>query len=154
MGTICFIDTSVLCNLVPVPGYDQHRAQIVKEMGHRLDNGVEFILPITTVIETGNHIAQLDSGRARRQAATKLDAFLRLICAGQSPWYLHDVAWGKDFLQTMVDGADTSTSYIEHAQAGLGAGDLCILNERQAFSQRSRIPASIWTLDEGLSAWV
>lgn len=153
MGTICFIDTSILCNLVPVPGYDQHRVQVIEEMGHRLDNGEEFILPITTVIETGNHIAQLGSGRARRQAATQLDAILRRVSAGQSPWYLHDVAWGKGFLQTMVDGADTSTSYIEHAQAGLGAGDLCILTERHSFSKRSRIPANIWTLDEGLSAW-
>ncbi len=154
MGTMTFIDTSILCNLVPVPGYDQQRAEVADEMSHRLRNGEEFILPITSVIETGNHIAQLSSGGARRQAATKLDAMLRLICAGQAPWVLHDVAWNRGFLQQLLDGADTHTTYVEHAQSGVGAGDLCILTERQAFAERSRIPASIWTLDEGLSARV
>ena len=152
MASISFIDTSILCNLVPVPGYDQQREQVLEEMGRRLDEGEEFILPITSVIETGNHIAQLGSGSARRQAATKLDELLRLICAGQAPWVLHDVAWDSMFLQQLLDGADTQTSYIDHAQAGVGAGDLCILTERQAFSNRSRIPAGIWTLDGGLSA--
>jgi len=152
MGSISFIDTSILCNLVPVPGYDQQREQVLEEMGHRLDNGEQFILPITSVIETGNHIAQLSSGSARRQAATKLDGLLRLICEGQAPWVLHDVAWDRVFLQQLLDGADTATSYIDHAQAGVGAGDLCILTERQAFSKRSRIPVDIWTLDGGLSA--
>jgi hypothetical protein len=152
MGSISFIDTSILCNLVPVPGFDQQHEQILAEMGDRLNNGEEFILPITSVIETGNHIAQLSSGSARRQAATKLDALLRLICAGRAPWVLHDVAWDSSFLQQLLDGADTATTYIDHAQAGVGAGDLCILTERQAFSKRSRIPAGIWTLDGGLAA--
>ncbi len=152
MGTLTFIDTSILCNLVPVPGYDQQRAEVAGEMSDRLRAGEEFILPITSVIETGNHIAQLGSGGARRQAATRLDAMLRMICAGQAPWVLHDVAWNRDFLQQLLDGADTQTSYIEHAQSGVGAGDLCILTERQSFTERSRIPAAIWTLDQGLSA--
>ena len=152
MGSISFIDTSILCNLVPVPGYDQQREEVAEEMRRRLDNGEEFILPITSVIETGNHIAQLASGGARRQAATKLDGLLRFICAGEAPWVLHDIAWDRSFLQNLLDGADTMTTYVEHAQAGVGTGDLCILTERQAFSERSRIPASIWTLDGGLSA--
>lgn len=152
MGSISFIDTSILCNLVPVPGYDQHRKEILEEMNDRLNSGEEFILPITSVIETGNHIAQLSSGGARRQAATNLDALLRLICEGKAPWVLHDVAWDRAFLQKLLDGADTMTTYITHALAGVGAGDLCILTERQAFSERSRIPARIWTLDNGLSA--
>ncbi|MFZ7088910.1 hypothetical protein [Curtobacterium sp. RRHDQ10] len=152
MGTISFIDTTILCNLVPVPGYDQHRDQVIEEMSIRLDHGEEFILPITSVIETGNHIAQLGSGGARRQAAMKLNDLLRLICAGQAPWVLHDVAWNDSFLQKLLDGADTETSYVDHAVAGVGAGDLCILTERQTYSERTRRPAGIWTLDGGLSA--
>jgi hypothetical protein len=154
MTTISFIDTSILCNLVPVPGFDQDREQVVREMGARLNDGESFVLPITAVVETGNHIAQLNSGDARRKAASSLDALLRLICAGKAPWVLHDVSWDRSFLQRLLDGAGTSATYIDHAQAGVGAGDLCILNERQAFSERSRIPASIWTLDAHLAAWV
>ncbi|OAH49199.1 hypothetical protein AYL44_13455 [Microbacterium oleivorans] len=147
-----FIDTSILCNLVPVPGFDQHRDEVVREMGERLNSGERFILPITAVVETGNHIAQLKSGHDRLTAAQKFDAVLRTVCAGQAPWILHDVAWDKAFLEQLLNGADTSTSYVEHAQARLGAGDLCILTERQAYSNRSRIRAGVWTLDEALSA--
>ena len=128
MSTISFIDTSILCNLVPVPGFDQQKDGVSEELRRRLDDGEEFILPITS------------------------EKLLRLICAGQAPWVLHDVAWDRGFLQSFLDGADTATSFIDHAQAGVGAGDLCILTERQAFSERSRIPAGIWTLDGGLSA--
>lgn len=152
MNVISFIDTTILCNLVPVPGFDQHQKEVAEQMSRRLDDGEKFILPITSVIETGNHIAQLGSGHARRGAATKLDAILRSICAGQAPWVLHDIAWNQSFLQQMLDGGNTAASYIDHAQAGLGAGDLCILTERQAFTERSRIPASIWTLDAELLA--
>lgn len=152
MSAISFIDTSILCNLVPVPGYDQHREQVTEEMTLRLNRGEQFILPITAVIETGNHIAQLPSGGVRREAATKLDAMLRLICAGRAPWILHDIAWNGDFLQRLLDGADTETSYVDQAVAKVGAGDLCILTERLAFSERSGIRAGVWTLDGGLSA--
>lgn len=152
MGSITFIDTSILCNLVPVPGYDQQRQQVKDEMGHRLDNDEQFILPITAVIATGNHIAQLSSGGARRQAASNLAALLGLIRDGKAPWVLHDVRWDQDFLQQLLEGADTGTNYIDHAQAGVGAGDLCILTERQTYSMRSRIPTDIWTLDGGLAA--
>ncbi|ROS65449.1 hypothetical protein EDF42_1873 [Curtobacterium sp. PhB172] len=152
MSAISFIDTSVLCNLVPVPGFDQQREKVLQEMAERLDGGEEFILPITSVIETGNHIAQLSSGGVRREAASKLDTLLRFICDGQAPWVLHDVAWDRDFLRQLLDGAGTGTSYIEHATVKVGAGDLCILTEREMFRARSRIPAGIWTLDGGLSA--
>lgn len=153
MGAVTFIDTSVLCNLVPVPGRDQDAAAVKFSMKTRNDEGEQFILPITSVIETGNFIAQLADGGLRRQTAQKLHDILRFICAGQSPWVLHDVAWNRAFLGEMLDGGGTMTTYVEHAANKVGAGDLCIINERQQFYERSGIRAEIWTLDTGLAAY-
>ena len=153
MTSISFIDTSVLCNLVPVPGRDQNASDVRLEMAERLDRQERFILPITAVIETGNFIAQLPDGRVRRQTAEKLDRILRMVCEGNAPWVLHDVAWDKPFLNQMLDGADTMMDYIEHASNQIGVGDLCIINERLTYQQRSQVRASIWTLDGGLSSY-
>ena len=150
---VSFIDTSVLCNLVPVPGRDQNADKVRHEMKERLDRREQFILPITSVIETGNFIAQLSDGRERRNTAEKLDKILKMICEGKAPWVLHDVAWDRSFLQQMLDGADTETSYVQHAANQVGAGDLCIINERWHYQQRSQIRARIWTFDQGLSAY-
>lgn len=153
MSRVSFIDTTVLCNLVPVPGRDQNADEVKRDMAERMRQQERFILPITSVIETGNFIGQVADGRLRRRTAEKLDQILRLICEGKAPWVLHDVAWDRKFLGQMLDGADTSTSYIEHAVNQLGAGDLCIINERFQYQQRSQIRAAIWTFDGGLSSY-
>ena len=107
MQSVVFVDTSILCNLVPVPGRDQDREHVQQELKLRLSRREEFILPITTVVETGNFIAQLDNGGLRRSTAQRLADILRLICAGRAPWILHDVPWNREFLEQLLDGADT-----------------------------------------------
>lgn len=85
MGSVVFIDTSILCNLIPVPGKNQHQAQVQKEMKERLAQGAEFTLPITAVIETGNFVAQLADGHERLTTANQLEKILRFICEGKAP---------------------------------------------------------------------
>lgn len=152
MRNVVFIDTSVLCNLVPVPGRDQHRSAVQEELKRRLERNDSFVLPITAVIETGNFIAQLNDGGVRRSTARTMEKLLRLVCEEKAPWVLHDVAWNREFLEQFLNGADTCIDYMAHAQARLGAGDLCILVERQRYQSRTKIKAEIWTLDKGLGA--
>lgn len=149
---IAFIDTSVLCNLVPVPGWDQDRDRVHAEYKTRKDENQQFILPITAVIETGNFIAQVPDGRVRRRTADAFDKLLRLIQSRKSPWVLHDVAWNADFIGLLLDGAATGISYVDHAQAKVGAGDLTILTEREQYRSRSGLDADVWTLDSALAA--
>lgn len=152
MPQIEFIDTSVLCNIVPIPKFDQDREAIVAEMAEKMERGVEFILPITAVIETGNHIAQVADGTARRTAAQNLESLLRMVIESKAPWTLHEIAWDKGFLERFLAGASSQVSYVDHAQAKVGAGDLCILTERDHYTARSLKDAGIWTLDRGLAA--
>ena len=53
-----FIDTSVLSNLLRIPGKNQDMEKAQQDfVALQEDNSVQFVLPVTTVIETGNHIA-------------------------------------------------------------------------------------------------
>lgn len=153
MPSVVFIDTSVLCNILPVPGFDQHKDEVHDQMKHSFKDGSLFILPITTVVETGNHIAQIKNGDTRRKTAERFSTLLSYVLSNQAPWTLHDIAWNSTFLEMLMEGAGTGTSYIDHASAGVGTGDLCILTECLQYKQRTKMDARIWSLDRALTSY-
>ncbi|WP_049154685.1 hypothetical protein [Corynebacterium aurimucosum] len=69
---VYFIDTSVLDNLLAIPHKCQAKEQAKIDFAERQSENAKFILPITAVIETGNHIAQLPQGDVRRNIAEKV----------------------------------------------------------------------------------
>ncbi|ACZ84129.1 hypothetical protein [Streptosporangium roseum] len=145
-----FVDTSILCNLLDVPGRNQDYEAVARELKEKRQE-CDLILPITAVIETGNHIAQLSDGRVRRDRADKLHALLELVITGRAPWVLHTVEWGEDFLHSLLAGAGTGTPFSDHVMAKLGLGDLCILAERELYRTRVvNVEVGIWTLDTQL----
>lgn len=153
MRTVWFVDTSVVCNLLPVPGRDQDREDVINEMRERQTTGSVFILPLTAVVETGNHISQLHDGRLRRQTAEKFRDLLRLVVAEKAPWKLHVFSWGKEMLEQLIDGASTGQSLVDNFVTGLGCGDLCILAEREIYKVRSGlIDVKIWAIDAQLAS--
>ncbi len=58
-----------------------------------------LILPVTALIETGNFIAQIPDGNARRKAAQTFEELLRLVIKNQAPWRLHQFIWGTELLE-------------------------------------------------------
>lgn len=121
-------------------------------MRARLKAKEKLVLPITSVIETGNFIAQIKDGGTRGKAAEKFNEILCLVCAGKSPWILHDVQWDRGFLEQLLEGAGTEVSYIQHARNRLGTGDLCILAESRRYMERTGCQVEVWTLDTKLAA--
>ncbi|MFD3413750.1 hypothetical protein [Streptomyces cyaneofuscatus] len=72
-----FVDTSILCNLLEVPGKSQHRKQVIDELKSKRERrDTDLLLPVTAIIETGNHLAQVSDGRARRSCAERLSGVL------------------------------------------------------------------------------
>jgi hypothetical protein len=148
-----FVDTSVLCNLLDLPGKNQDREAVKLELQQKRAAS-HLILPVTTVIETGNHIAQLKAGHDRRDRAKQLHTLLELVIEGKAPWVLHTVEWGESFLRHLLSGAGTSVPLTDHAMSGVGLGDLCILAERELYRQRvTGVDVLIWSLDHQLSAY-
>lgn len=149
-----FIDTSVLDNLLQIPGKDQDREQAQRDFVNlQRDTAVQFVLPVTAVIEVGNHIAQLNNGDDRRRIAAKFGGMLESVCGSEAPWVLHDFEWGETFLRAFLDGASTGTTWTDLAQAGIGGGDLSILVEADLFNRRLKIASEIWTYDQGLRSY-
>ncbi|MDF5733562.1 MAG: hypothetical protein PUP92_37695 [Rhizonema sp. PD38] len=62
MSSICLIDTSIFLELLNVPNYNQHRASVLEDFQTYAQAGCTFLLPMATILETGNHIAQNGDG--------------------------------------------------------------------------------------------
>lgn len=152
--TVRFIDTSVLCNLLDVPGRNQHREAVQAEFRALVEEGrTRFVIPVTTVIETGNHIA--NAAGDRRGAAERLQRLLDRAVDEDAPWQLHAVTWDAGFLAALRAGDGTGMPLVDHLGNGtMGTGDLAILCERDAFRARTDFRAvEIWTLEANLAAY-
>jgi hypothetical protein len=155
MARVIFVDTSVLLNLLDVPNRNADREAVGAEYRRRISEG-QLILPLSTVIETGNHIAHVADGGARRTCAETFVEMLRMIVADKTPFVLHEMGWDADFLSRLIGGGSTAVSFVDHLTQGLiGCGDLSIIVERDRYLARVArgTTAAIWTLDAGLLAY-
>jgi hypothetical protein len=90
--SVVVIDTSVLCVWLKVPGrltcgpddnrWDFDRAD--REIQQHISAGSSLILPLTTIIETGNHIAQATGDRY--PFAKELGEIMCKAANAESPW--------------------------------------------------------------------
>jgi hypothetical protein len=154
MTAVVFIDTSVLCELLEVPGKSEpsQSAQVQAELSVGSRAGERFVVPITTVIETGNHIAQAPYGRV--EAARRLVRFLRMAIAGEAPWLLLTTTLGHEFVSALCAGDSTGKPLEVLAAEKVGAGDVALLVERDQFlATIAYSSARVWTLDVALRAY-
>lgn len=154
MPEVVFLDTSILCDLLKVPGKCQQHEEVRDELHALIENGAQLVLPIAAIIETGNHIAQADSA-GRRDSAKAFADLLRLTAADEAPWTLHSVAWDGRMLHLLRDGPDQVGDFVELAGNGvMGAGDMAILAECSLYTSRTAgVKVRIWTHDEMLAAY-
>lgn len=70
MPPVVIVDTSVLLNVLDVSGFNQDRNAVLHRFGELVDAGANFLLSLGTVLETGNHIADIRDDQRRRRHAT------------------------------------------------------------------------------------
>lgn len=155
MAAVRFVDTSVLCDLLKVPGKCQRHDEVLDELRSLGASPVSLVLPIAAIIETGNHIAHAPGGHGRRASAKAFVELLRLAARSQAPWVLHSVAWDDRMLDMLCEGPGSVGSFISVAGAGaLGAGDISILAECELYAARTAgVDVGVWTHDERLAAY-
>jgi hypothetical protein len=154
-----FVDTSILLEILDVPGKAQNRLAVLAGLRERVAQRRQLILP--TVIETGNHIHHVADGAARRRCATDFAGVLDDSARGAAPWVLHDATWDAAVLDAIRGGCSTGADLVEHAtrgrQGGLGTGDLSVLAERDLYRDRrvdrGSIDVRVWTTDAALGAY-
>jgi hypothetical protein len=154
MREVVFLDSSVLFNLLDVPGKNGDRGAVIAEFRRLAEGGATFVFPVTAVIETGNVIAQLAAGHARRTCMQRFVDWLQRALTTTAPLAVSGVPWDLDFLSALIDGSATRTGLVEFAMAGIGSGDASLLHEMDRY--RSKVPSAtpirLWSLDALLAA--
>lgn len=156
MAEVVFLDTSILLNVLDVPGKNGERTHVVPAFQKLVRTGATLVLPVAAVVEVGNHIAQLP-GDERRDRAVHFVDFLRMAVDARPPWVVSGASWDAAFLRALVDGSGTARpDLVTCATAKLGSGDASILLELELFRARTTVPSAtpirLWTLDQQLDA--
>jgi hypothetical protein len=125
------IDTSILCVYLQIPhmetcgkapdvwNYDDVKTLIDLEA----EADSLLVLPLATIVETGNHIAQLANNR--RPYAEAFSDIIRASVNDENPWtaFSAQVELWND--QNLLDLAE---NFVDYAERGLGIGDATIVD--------------------------
>jgi len=158
---VYFVDSSILVELLKVPGKcDPARLKRVQEdMKRHEQERAQYVLPVTTIIEVGNHISQAPGDTYA--CAKRFSDIVKKTADGEAPWQLRPVTWDAEYLCSLLRGDSTGVDLTTHLsmtkndrQAPLGAGDVSILVERDRFAERTAYDdVRVWTIDSGLAAY-
>lgn len=152
---VLIFDTSVLCCLLKVPGketagsgkdtWDHGRiSQLVDK--ESLENST-FVLPLASIIETGNHVAQAPGDRY--SVAVELAKIISSAAMASTPWAAftdQSGLWEKEQL------ANLAGNWPNLAKSGLSIGDATIKDVAEYYA-RAGFNVEIITGDAGLKAY-
>lgn len=141
------MDTSVFCNVLDVPGYNQDRDEVIADLEECIRSGDTLLLPMAAVIETGNHIAQVIDGRLRRKTAERFCEQVAAAIDGTAPWSTMRF-WEPEQLRNWLG------EFPDQAMKKVGMGDLSILKDWESMCELHRGPrVRIWSLDVDLQGY-
>lgn len=152
---VLILDTSVLCCWLGVPGkatagpLDNQwtRERIAGLIKQEQKQHSTFVLPIASLIETGNHIAQAPD--RRYDCATALAKYLKAAADAQSPWAAftdQSALWEPDQLRRLA------RDWPRLAAGGTSIGDATIKDVAEYYA-RAGFHVVILTGDAGLKAY-
>ncbi|MBC7453611.1 MAG: hypothetical protein H7335_07885 [Massilia sp.] len=152
---VLILDTSVLCCWLQVPGKEEagpvhdrwNHARIDHLLKRERAKDSTFVLPLATLIETGNHIAQAPGHRFDR--ASSLATYLREAADAQSPWaaFVDQTSlWQSENLRLLAD------TWPHLAVGGTSIGDHTIKDVAEYYA-RAGYFVEILTGDAGLKAY-
>jgi superfamily I DNA/RNA helicase len=152
MSSICLIDTSIFLELLNIPKYNQNRDAILQNFLEYSQLGCTFLLPMATILETGNHIAQNGDGRIRRQSAANFVKEVKSAFAGEAPWSPTEFPQTTEILEWIDQFPDLAgRNKAPDKQEGTSFGDLSIIEEfHKACKRFSMSEVFIWSLDQDL----
>jgi len=152
MSSICLIDTSIFLEILNVPKYNQHRASVLKDFKTFSQVGCTFLLPMATILETGNHIAQNGDGTMRRETAIRFVKEVKAAFTGVAPWRPTTFPNTAEILEWIDQFPDEAgKNKAPNKQEGTSFGDLSIIQEyHKACNKFSMSDVFIWSLDSDL----
>ena len=147
MASVVIVDTSVFLNLLNVPGFNQDRSTVISQFEDYIKSDSSFLLPVTSVFETGNHIGQLSSGGDRRRYAGIFREQVRQALEEEAPWVLVPLPHSEELSAWLVE-------FPDFAMRGVGLVDLSIIRMWEEACHRHRAQrVVIWSLDNHLEGY-
>ncbi|AUB82475.1 hypothetical protein [Candidatus Thiodictyon syntrophicum] len=154
MRKVLIIDTSILCVWLDVPGKETcgpdhdrwDRPRVDEKIHAEARAGTTFVLPLASIIETGNHIAQ--APRSRKERADALADLIRKSADEETPWaaFAHQSElWSSARLKTLAD------TWPALAAKQISMGDITIKDVAEYHAPSCRV--EILTGDLGLKGY-
>ena len=153
--SVLILDTSMLCVWLRMPGFDSCGPdqdswdfnRIEAEIGAAIESHFTLVLPLATIIESGNHIAH--STTLRFEQANALAELIRKAADKTSPWAAftdQSQLWSPEALRQLAD------DWPPLAQNKLGIGDATIKHVSDLYSKMG-YEVRLLTGDEQLSSY-
>lgn len=146
MTALCLLDTSVLCEPIPVPGKSQAHQHVRAEFDRLRTDGHQVFLPFATLLETGNHIGRIDDAQLRQQAARRFVQVVRSALEGDEPFQLFRIPDRNDLARWL----DAFPGWAQCKGAGLGDLSIEVEWRRLCCANRKR-RVWVWSLDAHLA---
>lgn len=157
MRRVLIIDTSVLCVWLEVPGKDScgldddlwNKQRVDAKIAEAQQEGTLFVLPLASIIETGNHIAHANDGNSRRECGLALAKLMRQSADEEQPWAAfsdQSELWSPNSLKML---AETWPALV--MQERLSLADATIIKVADFYVQAGH-EVEILTGDRGLQA--
>lgn len=139
-----FVDTCVLTNLLNIPGFNQNYEEVKRQYDEKVENMDTFVLPIATLVETGNHIAQCGGDKYRIAEKFK-DLVLGAMCGENSFTVTPEI--------TLKQIEEIMGNFPNAAIQGHGFGDMSILQQFEDYWEKKQPIGQmcIWSLDHHLN---
>ncbi|ETX09094.1 hypothetical protein [Candidatus Entotheonella palauensis] len=156
MSKVIIFDTSILCCWLQVPGKttcgpidDQwDKGRIDSKLKEEELNHSTFVLPLATIIETGNHIAQARGERFF--LARSLSELILKATDATEPWAAFSQQaelWTENNLRRVAN------EWPQFAAQGLGIGDITIKEVAEYYAKTRITTVEILTGDQGLKVY-
>jgi len=152
---VLIIDTSILTIWLQVPGFETAGADnkwnlenVIAKLSEEQNNGTCFVLPIATIIETGNHISHIKQGDVYALVNRFAD-LLELVAKNQTPWTLFTTQaelWTPEHL------LELASQWRETGAMKFALGDASIVKVAHYY-QRMQYEVEIFTGDSLLKAY-
>ena len=147
MSAIILVDTTVFLNVLRVPSKSGSRDAVMTQLGQHIEARNQLLLPMATVLETGNHVAQNGDGNERRRCANEFVDIIRHAARENIPWSLVPLP-DEDELSAWLD------RFPDSAMAGVGLGDISIIHTFERMCSQFRgWRVTVWSLDSHLQGY-
>jgi hypothetical protein len=160
MSSIVLIDTTIFTELLDVPYFNEHREKVLQDYEIYVEFDCTLLLPMATIIETGNHIAQNGDGRKRREIALDFIKQVKATFKGDAPWMpsqfpqIEEILLWIDQFPDLAGQGKIGKRKNKERPEGTSFGDLSIIQEYEKACARSPMKeVFIWSLDSDLKMY-